>query len=453
MHRTDNLTFKEGWELKKYLAIIVSMLFVLGLAATAFAADTGVASETQPVVAKGDTQITLGGSLRFRGEFSSNISDQLEGGSDDHSSKYDARVRLNVDAKVADNVAGYVEVEAGNGPTADTWTWGESADGATGAYNVGNAKRGEFNVLQAWILYKATDTVGLKIGHMPLALGNKLFFNHTKFGDDAIVVFADPSDDLHVGALAIKFSEGNAGNNDDANAYVALLNYKGSGFNASADLTYVDDQTFMTTGSNVLNIGLRGDTEVAGVKVKADLELQSGTLAEGSTAELDVKGMAFLIGADYKLNDTTLGLEIGYGSGDDDATDDEFGTFITSLSSGVPYPGFIYGPRVKTAAGATNTGIANTTYVKASVTHPVTSDLTAKADLLWLSASEDVALNGGTADSDLGIEIDGKVTYKLARNLNYWVEGGYLIVGDAYNNAAGNADDAYAIRHGIQLSF
>ena len=51
---------------------------------------------------------------------------------------------------------------------------------------------------------------------------------------------------------------------------------------------------------------------------------------------------------------------------------------------------------------------------------------------------------------------DGKLTYKIDRNLVYWVEGGYLFAGDAVKaiaNSATSDDDAYAVRHGIELSF
>jgi predicted porin len=76
------------------------------------------------------------------------------------------------------------------------------------------------------------------------------------------------------------------------------------------------------------------------------------------------------------------------------------------------------------------------------------------AALLWLRATEDVSINGGPADSDLGWEVDWKGTYKLARNLSYWVEGGYLFTGDAYQFPGNvDADNAFALRHGVQLSF
>ena len=60
-----------------------------------------------------------------------------------------------------------------------------------GVYAEGNGKRGTMAVLEAWIQHKFNIGVpaGIKVGHMPLALGNGLFFNHTKFGDDAIVLF------------------------------------------------------------------------------------------------------------------------------------------------------------------------------------------------------------------------------------------------------------------------
>ena len=47
--------------MKKFLAIILGTIFVLSFAATAFAIHAEIPSETQAVVAKGTTQITIDG--------------------------------------------------------------------------------------------------------------------------------------------------------------------------------------------------------------------------------------------------------------------------------------------------------------------------------------------------------------------------------------------------------
>jgi predicted porin len=54
------------------------------------------------------------------------------------------------------------------------------------------------------------------------------------------------------------------------------------------------------------------------------------------------------------------------------------------------------------------------------------------------------------AKDDIGTEIDFKATYKLAKNLKYWVDAGILMAGDFYGT---NPDDATSVRHGLMLTF
>lgn len=433
--------------MKNFIAVVIGALFVFGLAATALAIHAEIPAETQAAVAKGTTQVTLGGSIRIRGEMRSNTSD-FNDDAGDNFAKYDQRVRLSLDAK-AGNASGLIALEAGTGDTDDTYTWGEPSDGATGYYAKGNAKRGDVKVLEAWAQYK-TDVVGLKAGHMPLALGNKLFFDHTKFGDDAIVVFADPNEMLHLGALAIKLQENTATLSDDANAYVALAVLKGGPVGASADVTYVDDQGIGADGMHFWNIGLRGNMKAGPVSLKLNGEMQTGSAnasLTGCTAapDCDFGGYAVLAGASAALGSVNVGLDIGIGSGDDNAADTDIDVFVTSLSSGVSYPAYLYGPRVVTAAGATNTGIANTTYVKASVGAPISDTMSIKGDIIWLQATEEVA-----GEDEIGTEIDVKFDYKITKNLAYWIESGYLMAGDFYGTGA---DNAYGVRHGLEFTF
>jgi hypothetical protein len=449
--------------LRRFIAVVISTLFVLGLAATAFAIHAEIPAETQSVVAKGATQIMLGGSVRVRGELR-DIDFDSDTATDAY---YDERVRLSVDAKVTDNVQGFIMLESGTS-TNDVYTWGKpTPGGATGIYSTGtggggNVKPTDITLLEGWILY-TSGPAGLKVGHMPLALGNNLFFNHTKFGDDAIVVFVNPVPELHLAALAIKFEEGSTGvpgtgNAQDQDGYVALAAYKGAGFNLSGDVTWVNlngGSTFVLSPGDVVNIGVRGDVGVVeGLNLYGDVEFQTGKFLKDTAGELDVKGYAFQVGAKLAVSGVNLGAEFGLGSGDDNAGDADFDLYITSLGSHLNVPNaYVYGYRVLTAAGATNTGISNTTYVRVNAGTNITDALSAEAKVFWLQATEDVSLRGGAPDNALGWEVDGTIKYKVARNLLYWVEGGYLIAGDAYNDAAGEADDAYAVRHGIELTF
>jgi hypothetical protein len=107
-----------------------------------------------------------------------------------------------MDAKVADNLKGFVELETTRSTTLNTGVaeWGNF-----------NKTQGTLDINQAWILYTGSGLLGtpsgIKVGHMPLALGEKLFFDHSRHGDDAIVVFIDPNKNLHIGALTIKAAE------------------------------------------------------------------------------------------------------------------------------------------------------------------------------------------------------------------------------------------------------
>lgn len=476
--------------MKKYLALILGAVFVLGFAASAFAIHAEIPAETQATVAKGTTQITLGGELRFRGEMTGNKSD-FNSDKADNQAYYDSRVRLYVDAVVTPNVEGFIQVEAGNGiegKSSDLWLWGNTNGtafnttgnkNASGLYNEGDSKRGALNILEAWIVYKGSGLLGipagLKIGHMPLALGNKLFFDHTKFGDDAIVLFADPTKELHVGVLTIKFREGNyqanqspLGENDDANAYVALFNYRTKEFGLSGDVTHVDDQTGAGAGVNGLagnpknpvhfwNFGLRGDANVSGLGIMGDVEVQAGKVEN-----LDVKfrGWAAMAGLNYKLDPVKLSLEWAYGSGDDKA-DDKVSAFVTSVSYAQHYT-YVYDYRTVNACNQSSAGgLCNTWYIKAGAEANLAKDLSGLVNVYFLQAAKKefgVAGLGGnsTASKNIGTEVDAKLTYKIDRNLSYWVEGGYLFAGKFWQDVpatGGQHDNAYAVRHGIALSF
>ncbi len=452
--------------MKKYLALILGMLFVLGFAATAFAIHAEIPSETQAVIAKGATQITLGGEIRVRGEFKQNIND-FNSDKVDRESAWDQRVRFSVEAKVTPNTIGFIQIESGNADNNDNVTWGKyEADGATGLYNVGNAKHGDMRILQAWIQHSGSGLLGvpalLKVGHMPITLGYGLFLDHSKFGDDALLLGVDPIKNMHLIGASIKFKEGDVKFNDDSTAYALIFAYDfDKNSSMGFDATYVDHQKFGSPGDlHLWNFGLRGNANIAGLGLKADVEMQTGKVADMAT-ELKFSGFAATAGLSYKLAPVTLSVDFAYGSGDDKA-DNKIKTFITSLGKDQHYT-YVYEYRSPTA-GTTGVsgGLSNTWYIKAGGNADVTKDVNVDLGVYFLQAVKkyygdpQLATTATTPPSkSIGTEVDARITYKIDRNLKYWVEGGYLFAGNYWKVVTGGTspDDAYAIRHGIMLSF
>jgi predicted porin len=444
---------------RKYLAILLGAVFILGFAASAFAIHAEIPADTQAVVTKG-VQVTIGGDIRARGELQQNTLD-FDDDKGDHYAAYDQRIRLWVDAQVTPNTKGLIMIEGAEGKASTGWNWGSDTNGSKGVYLKGDAKRGQLNVLEAWIQHSGSGLLGMpagiKVGHMPLALGNKLFFDHTLFGDDAVVVFADPTKELHVGLLTIKFMEGDNRQSDDSTAYVGLFNYRTKEFGISGDVVYLDDQSFGSRtispkGLHFWNFGLRGDVKVAGFGIKADVEVQTGKAKDANaplTAFRKASGWAAMAGVNYTVSGIKLEAEYAYGSGDKPDTTDKFEGFVTTLSN-VQHFTYVYDYRTTTAAGAQGTGLSNTQYIKAGLSGGITKGLSGELFYYYLKANKTAS---GVSKS-LGNEIDAKVTYKIDKNLNYWVEGGYLITGNFYKTVSvKDPDNAYAVRHGIQLTF
>ncbi len=437
--------------MKKLLAILLGALFVFSFAASAFAIHAEIPSETQAVIAKGATQITIDGELRTRGWYEKN--DIVSGKSVGTGSRawYDERIRLSVDAKVSPNVQGYVQLESGSARS-DVYTWG----------NFNSHPATSINYLQAWILYKGTGLFGfnsgLKIGHMPLALGERQFFDHTRFGDDAIVFFMDPTKEMHIGLLTVKFAgDGNptpaiplggipAGaldgskskNTDDLDGYVGLMTYK-----LDAKNTIGINYTYLNLSAERFShqdLGLHASGNISGLGYKSELDIQFGKFGDAK-----FRGWAFLLGLDYKMDPATLRASFAYGSGDDGKDASKIKTFVPYVSDVQNYT-LVYEYQAATTAGAKGTGLANTTYYNLGLDYKVSPEIKASVDGYIIRASK-------TADGvskDAGWELDGKVAYAVAKNLTYQVDAGYFKTGKFYGE---EKKGITVLRHMLTLSF
>ena len=482
--------------MKKTMTVAaLSSVLVLGVAASSFAA--AAAATTTGVVAKGASAITLDGSIRQRGMYDKdNPLNDTPG-----RTGYDTRVQLGVQAKVSDQATGYLKLENGAG-NSDIDTWGNAS--AVGLTNGGN-KMGGLNILEAWINYQP-GVWGVKAGHMPLALGNKVFFDHTLSGDDALVFYVNPSEATHIGALTIKFDEQNNGayninatdaanraaadNSDDLNGYVALITHKLSdSVNLGANWTYLRGGSTAEAGQPVellrglamSNIGLTADGKIGAISYMADAEFQFGTFSDNGVNTQDASGWAMKLGGNYDLGGGKVGLLFGYGSGkdqrDSDLTDaiannetqDQFINFLGDTTYDTIITGFrspIPGAGWSNATGR-NSGLSNLTIYQLNGSTKVACPLTGKdlsifGSLSYLQLSEDITRYLDTAGNpvwvnDVGTEIDLIANWALTPGLSYKVEIGYLIVGDAYETAGTGAgkdpDDLKFIRNSLELKF
>ena len=465
---------------RKLLIVLMAVIATFALVATGFAAHmTEGGFEYVPEIVKAKkSSINLSGSIRMRGYYYDDM--DFNDNANDSKAQYDHRIRLKVDATVSPNTMGVIELESTNEPGSTTgadYVWGSNPALNKGAYSTntsGNSKANELNIRQAYIAHQGSGLLGvmsgMKIGHQLITLGNGIFINHSDFGDDAIVLWTTPADGMELSMMMVKFDEnsgvgGVLGNSSDSDFYSLGISGTMDPVHYSADLSYLNDS--VSTDIDLWNIGIRGDMDISGIKVSADFGIQFGEIqaTEGGTLggaqDVDFSGWAFVLGADTKISDFNVHAEFSYGSGDDGATMDEYEGYVTSLASGQRST-FISDYRT-TGAGTTITGglncgqcgVNNTWYINVGGSMNATPDWKIGADLYYLAASEDYATFGGVGDDDLGVELDGKVTYQIDNNLVYYVEGGILFAGDFYKNRTGGADpdDPWGVRQGIILSF
>jgi hypothetical protein len=358
---------------------------------------------------------------------------------------------------------------------------------------------------QAWIQYTGSGLLGvpagLKVGHQLITLGEKQFLNHERFGDDALVLFVNPTKELTLAAATAKLNEGlYTLPGDDIDAYVLMGTYKVNKDNTlglyyfyadNDDLTQAFGGAYAATERNGLSfqdLGVHANGMLAGILSyalevdaqfgKADVQPDATNLI--STDDLKYAGYGIYLKGGLKIPDTPLNLRasFAYGSGDQNGLEDgkikEFQACMgfdseTALARYVHYTQ-IYERTIATAAllqtlGGSgnifgphrNTGIANTTYFNLGADLAATQNLSLSLDGFLLRASkvggwEDLV--GDDVSKSVGWEADFKGSYKLAKNLNYFVEAGYFSPGAFYEDTF--VDDRHSVTqviHGLNLTF
>ena len=511
--------------MRKYLALVLGLLFILSFTATAFAIHIPeLPPDEQLVTAKG-AEITLGGRIMVRGWYFSNasfegtlgtsssvtavpgnIAEEIE---PDDVALWTTNISLTLDAKVAENVQGFIELEVSQGENVQSglYIWGGGPNVFQGHDSKPNA---DMRLRQAWILYTGSGLLGapagIKIGHQLITLGEKQFLNHERFGDDALIVFVNPTKELHIAAATVKANEGTYTlPGDDLDVYVLIGTYKLNKDNtAGINYSYFSNSDLEDTfggaytgldGLSFQNLGLHANGMLASIiNYAVEVDMQFGK-AKGfdvgpqhavGTDDLKFRGFGVYMKGGYKVPETPLNLRasFAYGSGDENGTEDgKIKEFQVSqgFDSEVAIARFvhytqIYERTIATAAlmqtlggngailGTTqgrphrNTGIANTTYYNLGLDVAATKDLSLSLDAFLLRATDTEGWGnviGDDVSKNVGWELDFKGSYKLAKNLTYFVEAGSFNPGDFYEDT-GLVDQSRTVTqviHGLNLTF
>jgi hypothetical protein len=496
----------------KKLFIFAVALLALGFAASAFAIQAEIPADTTAAVAKGKTQITIGGDLRVRGVAANNTSDFNRHVTSDGSfgknerMLYDYRYRLDIKAQVTPNTVGFLRFQVGEDTASgQNGVMGNPYDyDARGSIQFGDTNTNTVRLNQAWIQHSGSGLLGvpayIKVGHQPVTVGAGVFYSHTYNNDDAIVLGVSPIKGLDLTLLTVKLAENSELAADDIDLYSLMASYQiNKDWKVGIDVSLLqaqhnagligDDYYLFLSPANswpttvywdgkydLWNIGLNvKGTPVPGLKLYATADFQFGELKSnewGWQTSKDFRGYAFTFGGSYKFAPVTVALDFGYGSGDD-ATDAnnmnsrKFKTFMTAQSN-VQHYAFVYDYYTVNAAGNAAGGLQNTMFAKLSANGDVMKNLNVGGSIILLNAAKKAIgdnLTNWIAETDsryIGTEVDATLTYQIDKGLKYFVEAGYLFAGNYWKapvnmnqrqNLDSSVSDPWVVRHGIQLTF
>ena len=490
--------------MKKALVVLIGVLMAVMFAAESYA------------------ETTVGGTIDVRGRWRENNNDLNKDGSpsgtpNGSTAWWDEKVNLWVDAKVAEGLKGYIELQSGGATSSKGWMkWGTSRSGSCGGSSAitttactttastDSAPNSMFNenrgfgfmeVRYAYIDFMIPGTpVGIKIGHMPVVVGHSIWADTKIWGSDGLMIYAMPIKELMIALGTIKGVE-TASNTDrsDIDMYGFHVVYtfmpkNSAGLNINYLLKTGDGNVDTTAGQadmHFWNVMLTADGALDfGLGYKFEIDKQFGKLNDTKvTASTlgDVKGsgLAFLAGADFKIADIAkVGMDVAYGSADKCATWASTTTGAACSSYGNKDEGYvnfndyaytmiyedIVGQKISaTALGTAGTysgsrttdfGLWNTMYAKLGAGVTPMKEMSAGLDIYYL---RQVQPNYLGQKKNLGYEFDLNFGYDIYKNLKWTFLAGYFLPGNAYKAIASTDaikdDAAWAFEQKLSLKF
>jgi len=426
-------------------------------------------------------EVTVGGSVEIRSRAFDNLNvlPDFYGNSPATDKSYrdtQSRIRMDVNAKAGD-VKGKIELEQDFNTGGNDWGTGNDTLYRLGGSGYSNSTaNGNLGFREAWISFNLPGLpVNVTGGHQLLALGNAWFFKSMHYGSEAWVV-ANQTGANTFAFVNVKVLEGSINAADDIDAYALLDVFKISdALTVGIDLTNVLDRKSSAPGTalsgtrdSLYNLGLNMNGKFGPVALKVELDQQFGK-AKGAnlvtvplpSGDAKYKGNEIVIQGNVALDPVTINFTGARGTGAKQQQTD-LNQFVNFLDID-PHYTFLYEYKIKTAAGATNTGFSNTEALSVGVSAAVAKSLVLGLDYWYLLATQAVNINGATVGGlpetshKVGQEIDVKANWQIAENLSWNWTLGWFAPGEAYdsnvNGVATKADKVTGIQGVLAFKF
>lgn len=376
--------------------------------------------------------------------------------------------RLRVDADLTDNVSATVRL-------INEREWGASDEENT-----------DVNLDLAYLTLKEMfySPLTMIIGRQELRYGSALIVgdpntNATVSGDsdldhapflskekafDAIRAILD-YDPWTIDLVYAKIDEVNEAQNDeDIDLYGVNVAYKFAEYDAEAEgyFFYVDGEAEETSGDtnvDVYVLGLRGSlVPVDGLTVGAELAYQGGDYTTAAGSSRDQDAWAASIYGQYAWAteyEPSVKLAYDYRSGDNGDNTGDYEAWLPLYEDQTKglIADYLFG-------GANNGVSSNCHIINLGGSFKPLEDLTVGLDWYHYILDEKVSsitnnagasISANSNDDDFGDEIDLTLTYDYTEDVQFGLQAGWFIPGDAFDNA--NDDDAMEVIGSVSVSF
>jgi hypothetical protein len=392
---------------------------------------------------------------------------------------FDNRLRLNIDSEISECLGVHVEADSGlgyNGRNGDFQNPAATPDSYDGIWNAGGsflnlpepgaADRDVFSsvghdiVFQQAYLDFASPIGTFTLGRQWSFWGMGLLVGENRNR----LAWSYEVPEFQIGAGYDKFFEGSSvfgsfDKGDDQDNYFIWALYQGKNFEFGPYLQYTHADTITTgasavammQGVNIYSVSLYGNAQFGPLALTAEFVYQGGSATSlggiFDAGDIDINSYAGVGRATYELPMITIGAEGGFITGQDLNETSEVNAYLTPYSfspfsilgnfaiNGMDLLGMatrLPGTLSSSDPGSYSDFVSNMVYGKLFAQASPIPKLDAYLGVGYAVSEQD---RWDTGKGYLGTEVDLSLTYAITENLSYNFTGGYLFIGDFFDDA------------------